>query len=315
MSQYVQARLDEGETPGGDHIALIEASGEIVDGTAGRGGLFGQDVVIAGDDTAQAIRDAAADKSVRAILLRVDSPGGSVTASDQILDALKKAQLKGKPVIVSMGTLAASGGYYISLAANRIIAEPGTLTGSIGVLTGKVSIAKSLGLLGVGAEELGVGRNALMNSALMPYTPEQWGLLNKEADTIYADFTQKVAAGRKMPLAKVQDVARGRVWTGADALSRGLVDELGGFWTAVAAAKRIAALGPETEFTFKRYPRQKGFFDALDDMFGGANAGVRVMQGFAGVMESRPVRAVLGALNEAPRGDVELRAANLPVNR
>ncbi len=314
MSEFIEAKVAAGESTQGTHIALVEASGEIVDGTAGRGGLFGQDIVVAGDDTAQAIRDAAADDSVKAILLRVDSPGGSVTASDQILDAVKKAQAKGKPVVVSMGTLAASGGYYISLSANRIVAEPGTLTGSIGVLTGKVSIGKSLGLVGVGAEELGVGKNALMNSSLQPYTPDQWAALNHQADVIYADFTQKVAAGRRLPLAQVQDIARGRVWTGADAQSRGLVDELGGFWTAVAAVKKLGGLSQDATVSFTRYPRQKGFFDAVDAMFGGASAGVKVMQGMSALLESRPVRAVLGALNEAPRGGVEMRATNLPVS-
>jgi protease-4 len=313
MGQYIRARDESGDRGEGAHIALIEASGEIVEGTSsGSGGVFNQEVVIAGDDAAQAIRAAAADKSVKAIVLRVNSPGGSVTASDQILDAAKKAQAKGKPVVVSMGTLAASGGYYISLSADRIVAEPGTITGSIGVLTGKVSFGKSIGLLGVGADELGVGRNALMNSSLQPYTPDQWAALNRQADAIYADFTQKVAAGRKLPLAQVQNVAKGRVWTGADARSRGLVDELGGFWTAVSAAKRLGGIAPDGAIVFTRYPRQKGFFDALDDFFGGATAGVKAMQGLARVMEAPPVKAVVGAMNEAPRGGVELRAPNLP---
>ena len=113
----------------GPRIALVQAAGEIVEGTTGGSGLFGGDNVIAGDDTAKAIRDAANDKSVKAILLRVDSPGGSVSASDQILDAVKKAQAKGIPVVVSMGSVAASGGYYISTSANKIVAEPGTITG------------------------------------------------------------------------------------------------------------------------------------------------------------------------------------------
>src|SRR6185503_13379843 len=168
-------------------------------------GAFGDSSGIASDDYAAAIRDAVRDTGVKAILLRVDSPGGSVSASDQILHALQKARRAGKPVVVSMGTLAASGGYYISCFADRIVAEPGTLTGSIGVLTGKVSFGKSIGLIGVGAEEFGVGKNALMNSALQPYTPDQWAALNRQADAIYADFTQKVAAGRRLPLATVQN--------------------------------------------------------------------------------------------------------------
>ncbi|HEY1707140.1 MAG TPA: signal peptide peptidase SppA [Rhizomicrobium sp.] len=313
MSQYIHALDDAGESgSGGAHIALIEAAGDIVDGTAGGDGVFNQQTEIAGDDMAQAIRQATADTSVKAILLRVDSPGGSVSASDQILDAVKKAQAKGKPVVVSMATLAASGGYYISLAANRIVAEPGTITGSIGVLTGKISFGKSAGLLGVGVDELGVGKNALMNSAVEPYTDEQWANLNHQADVIYADFTQKVAAGRKLPLARVQEIARGRVWTGADALSRGLVDELGGFWSAVADAKKLGGLAPDSDIEFLRFPRQKGFFEALNAAFGGATASMKAMQGLATVMNTPPVKAVVGVLNETPKGGVELRAPDLP---
>jgi protease-4 len=211
-----------------------------------------------------------------------------------------------------MATLAASGGYYISLAANRIVAEPGTITGSIGVLTGKISFGKSAGLLGVGVDELGVGKNALMNSAVEPYTDEQWANLNHQADVIYADFTQKVAAGRKLPLARVQEIARGRVWTGADALSRGLVDELGGFWSAVADAKKLGGLAPDSDIEFLRFPRQKGFFEALNAAFGGATASMKAMQGLATVMNTPPVKAVVGVLNETPKGGVELRAPDLP---
>ena len=227
LRKYWHAVKDVASLSGGTHVALIEAAGEIVDGTAGGGGLFGgNNNLIAGDDLSNAIRAATKDKSIKAIILRVDSPGGSVTASDQILDAVKKAQAAGKPVVVSMGAVAASGGYYISASANKIIAEPGTLTGSIGVLTGKVSLGKTIGLVGANADEIGVGKNALFDSGISPFTPEQLANLNQQADVTYADFTQKVAAGRKLPLAKVQDIAKGRVWTGADAQPRGLVDQL-----------------------------------------------------------------------------------------
>ena len=222
------------------NIAVIEASGDIVDGTA-QNDVFSGSSGIASDDLSAAIRQAAADSGIKAIVLRVDSPGGSVTASAQILDAVKKAQAKGKPVVVSMAGLAASGGYYISASANKIVAEPGTLTGSIGVLTGKVSVGKSLSLIGVGFDEVSVGKNTLMDSALSPYTPEQWASLNHTADVIYDDFLQKVAAGRKMTVAQVTQVAKGRVWTGADAKTHGLVDQLGGFWTAADVAAQLGA--------------------------------------------------------------------------
>jgi protease-4 len=314
MSEFVRSEEEVAGLASGPHIALIEASGEIVEGNGGGGGgIFdGGASAIGGDDLARAIRSATQDKDVRAIVLRVDSPGGSVTASDQILDAVKKAQAAGKPVVVSMGSVAASGGYYISTSANKIVAEPGTLTGSIGVLTGKVSIGKTLALAGVGTDEVGVGKNALMDSSITPFTPDQWDALNAEADAIYADFTQKVALGRKLPLAKVQEIARGRVWTGADASSRGLVDELGGFWTATAAAKKLAGIAADERVVFERYPKQKGLFDALDSIFGGSQASLRAIQGLTTLMNTPVMREAVSAAAEAPHGGVEMRATNLP---
>ncbi len=174
------------------NIAIVEATGEIRDGTA-KTSWVNASSGIASDDLSAAIGQAARDKAIKAIVLRVDSPGGSVTASDQILHAVKKAQSAGKPVVVSMGGVAASGGYYISLSANKIVAEPGTITGSIGVLTGKVSFGKSLGLIGAKAETVSVGKNTLMDSPLEPFTEEQWANLNHQADVIYDDFTQKLS--------------------------------------------------------------------------------------------------------------------------
>jgi protease-4 len=311
MSEFVRAAKEASELASGPHIALIQAAGEIQDGSAG-GGFFGGANVIAGDDLSKAIRQATADKDVKAIVLRVDSPGGSVSASDQILDAVKKAQAAGKPVVVSMGSLAASGGYYISLSANRIVAEPGTITGSIGVLTGKVSIDRSLALAGIGTASVGVGRNALYESEFQPYTADQLAALNREADTIYADFTSKVAAGRKLPLAQVQDIAKGRVWSGSDGQAHGLVDELGGLWTAADAARRLAGIKPGDRIVFHIYPRQKNLFEALSETFGNSGGAVRAMQGFVTLMNAAPVRAVVGAVDELPRGGVELRATSLP---
>jgi protease IV len=312
MRKYIRAAETSGEYGSGSRIALIEAAGEIVDGTTHHDGMIGDGNTIAGDDMAAAIRQATKDQEVKAILLRIDSPGGSVTASDQILDAVKKAQAAGKPVVVSMGMLAASGGYYISTSANRIVADPATLTGSIGVLTGKVAIGKSLGLLGVGADDIGVGKNALFDSSVNPYTPEQLANLNGQADAIYADFTQKVAAGRKIPLAQVQQIAKGRVWTAADAKPRGLVDELGTFWNAVDAAKKLGGIGANDSVSFKLYPHPQGFFGAVDSAFSSTAAGIRVMQGMDAVMQMPMARTLLRAMGELPRSGVEMRATGLP---
>jgi len=309
MTDYVRSRTPALSAP----IAVVEASGEIRDGTAEES-LFGGTGGIASDDLAKAIGRAARDRNVKAILLRVDSPGGSVTASDQILHALRKAQQAGKKVVVSMGPVAASGGYYIAMNADRIVAQPATITGSIGVLTGKVSVGKSLGLAGVTAAEVAAGRNTLMDSALNPYTPEQWALVNRQADAIYEDFTAKVAAGRKLSRAQVEEVARGRVWSGADAQARGLVDELGGFWTAARAAARLAGL-PEENVRFRIYPRRAGVLSGLRDSLGGVRAlfetvgQIRALLGLPGVRQ-----VVEGAAALPPEG-VQLRAPDIGLTR
>jgi protease-4 len=311
MSQFIKVKRATASAGRGPHVALVEAAGDIVEGTR-PDGLFGGDSVIASDDMARAIRQATADKDIKAIILRVDSPGGSVTASDQILDAVKKAQAAGKPVVVSMGSVAASGGYYISTSADKIVAEPGTITGSIGVLTGKVSIGNTLGLIGVKGEVVGIGKNALMNTDLQPYTPDQLKAVNDQADVIYADFKKKVADGRKMPLEKVQDVARGRVWSGADASSRGLVDKLGGFWDAAELAKHLAGIPQSDHVVFERYPRHKGMFEAIDDFFNGDDDEVQAIENFTTIMNDPVIRHTVRAVKNTPHADIELRAVNLP---
>jgi protease IV len=294
----------------GANLAVIEAAGDIVDGTAS-GDVFNPNPGIASDDLSAAIRQAAQSAGIKAIVLRVDSPGGSVTASDQILDAVKKAQSRGKPVVVSMGSLGASGGYFISSSANKIVAEPGTLTGSIGVLTGKVSLGKSLGLAGVALEQVASGNNTLMDSGIQPYTPEQWAALNHQADIIYDDFLHKVAAGRKMPFSQVQAVAKGRVWTGADAKAQGLVDGLGGFWTAADLAARLGGV-PADHMVMKIYPRRRGILDSLGNLMGQTEAGLKALEGLQTLAGLPGVRTLLGALAEVPKGGVAFRAVNLP---
>ncbi|HEX4273179.1 MAG TPA: signal peptide peptidase SppA [Rhizomicrobium sp.] len=296
------------------NVALVEASGEIRDGTA-KNSLLNTSAGIASDDLSAAIAQATRDKNIKAIILRVDSPGGSVTASDQILHAVKMAQKAGKPVVVSMGSVAASGGYYISLSANRIVAEPGTITGSIGVLTGKVSFGKTLEKVGAHADDVSVGKNTLMDSAIEPFTDEQWANLNHQADVIYDDFTSKVAAGRKLPLDKVRDVARGRVWSGTDARTRGLVDALGGFWTAAVQASSLSGV-PANDMTFQVYPRRTGLLGRLEQMSGGLDASLGVLGRVESVLDLPPVRAILSQAGGMPAGGpgetIQLRAGNLP---
>jgi protease-4 len=194
------------------------------------------------DSVTAMLRAATADPRARAILLRVNSPGGSYVASDSIWREVVRARNAGKPVVVSMGDVAASGGYYISMAADAIVAQPGTVTGSIGVVFGKPALGEMLGKAGVTTDSVVRGEHAAMFSTTHPFTADEWALLDNWLDHVYADFTGKVAAGRGLTAARVHELARGRVWTGADALDCGLIDELGGLEDAAAIARRRAGL-------------------------------------------------------------------------
>jgi protease-4 len=311
FARYVQATRNRGAGFGAPTIALVHAAGDIVEG-GDDSPLSQSSASVAGDTFSQAIRDAAEDKNVKAILLRVDSPGGSAIASDQILQALKKARATGKPIVVSMGAVAASGGYYISMAADRIIAEPGTLTGSIGVLWGKFAVGKTAEMVGVELRELGVGKNALFLSGIAPWNEAQLAQVNMQADIVYADFTKKVAEGRKLPPERVEQVARGRVWTGADAKERGLVDELGGFWTAVTEIKTLAGISPDTRVAFKNYPQPQGLIGTASRLLGGSAASLKALEGLSALMQAMPVKALIEAVRAMPEGRAELRAIGLP---
>ncbi|OBH65927.1 signal peptide peptidase SppA [Mycobacterium colombiense] len=235
-------------------VAVINIDGTIVDGRGGPQFLpFGASTV--GSDTiAPALREAAADKEVSAIVLRVNSPGGSVTASETLWREVKRARKRGKPVVASMGAVAASGGYYIAVAADAIVASPATITGSIGVITGKLVIRDLLERLGVGLDSVRTNANADAWSIETPFTPEQRAHREAEADLVYADFLERVADGRNLTTEAVDRVARGRVWTGADARERGLVDELGGFRTALRRAKILAGLDEDADVRVVTYP-------------------------------------------------------------
>jgi protease-4 len=205
------------------------------------------------DTVTAALRAAAADRRVRAIVLRVNSPGGSYVASDTIWREVVRTRQAGTPIVVSMGDVAASGGYYISMAADAIVAQPGTITGSIGVLTGKPVTASLLERVGITTDSVTQGAHADMFSTTRPFSKDEWSKINSWLDRIYADFTGKVASGRGMTREQVHEIARGRVWTGADAAGIGLVDHLGGLDDAVALARRKARL-PDSA-PLRGYPR------------------------------------------------------------
>ncbi len=235
-------------------IAVVTVAGPIV---SGRGGpqAFPMSRGSAGGDTiAAALRQVAADDDVAAVVLRVDSPGGAVTGSETIWREVCRVRENGKPVVASMGGVAASGGYYVAMAADRIVANPGTITGSIGVVTGKLVARDLKDRLGFGSEALRTNTNADAWSVNAPFTDDQQALVEAEADLFYDDFVQRVAGARGMTVAEVDAVARGRIWTGADALDRRLVDELGGLRAAVRRAKVLAGLDADAEVTLAGFP-------------------------------------------------------------
>jgi protease-4 len=221
-------------------VALVRASGPIHLGRASSFPWGGPNV---GSDTLGAtLRAAGRDPSVRAVVLRVDSPGGSYVASDAIRREVLALRGSGRPVIASMATLAASGGYYIAMPCDVVVAGPTTLTGSIGVVAGKQVVRDALGRAGLRVDSEAVGAHAEMFSAQRPFTEEEWVRVESWLDQVYADFTDKAATDRRMPVEELRDVARGRVWTGADALTHGLVDRLGGLEEAVGIACDRAGL-------------------------------------------------------------------------
>ena len=232
-------------------VAVIYASGPIKQGRSNRSPLSGSSM---GSDTvAAALRSATSDERVRAVLLRVNSPGGSAVASDTIWREVVRTRAAGKPVVVSMSDVAASGGYYISMAADVIVAQPGTLTGSIGVILGKPVFEEAFGRVGITTDSVSVGTGATMFAPTHPFSEDEWQRINTWLDAIYRDFTEKVASGRRMTVERVHEVARGRVWTGADAAQNGLVDELGGMSAAADIARRRAGLPASAPL--RVYPR------------------------------------------------------------
>jgi len=244
---------------GGAAIALIEGTGAIQRGESGLGGLF-DDRTMGADTIAGAFADAAADPAVQAIVFRIDSGGGSAVASETIRRALLRAQAAGKPVVVSMGGAAASGGYWIAADADRIVALPGTLTGSIGVVAGKFVVEELSAEIGVEWGVVGAGDTATFDSALRPFTPEGRARLDAFLDDAYRAFVERVAEGRDLDPEAVRAIAGGRVWTGRQAMERGLVDALGGLDAAVAEARRLAGVPDGAPVEIRRFPAPESPF-------------------------------------------------------
>ena len=276
----------------GQRIALIYAVGTITSGAGGVDLVGGE--VLGSDTLVQAIRAARTDDSVRAIVLRIDSPGGSAVASDVIWREVMLAKAD-KPVIASMSDLGASGGYYMAMAADTIVAQPATLTGSIGVVAGKITTGGTYEKVGVTIEPVSNGRFAGMYSPVTPFTDDERAKMQEHIDAIYEQFLMKAAEGRGTTRDVIHAVAQGRVWTGRMAKERGLVDELGGLGRAIALVKERVGIDADADVELVVYPRPKSLFELLRGGFTAAQAAARL-----GWFPFPPARVLSGATARVP---------------
>src|SRR5262252_258581 len=260
----------------GPRVAVIYANGTIASGKSGydpvNGGVAGSDTLI------EYIKQARKDSSIRAIVIRVDSPGGSATASDAIWRELMitKNERADRPLVVSMSDLAASGGYYIALPAQVIIAQPSTLTGSIGIFGGKFVTGGLYDKLGARIESTSVGKHAEINGPARPYNQQELAKLQEQLQSFYDQFVEKVATSRHSTPEKIDALAQGRVWTGRQGKQNGLVDELGGLDRAVSIAKQRAKIAADAEVEIVVYPPRKSFYELLSDQISGASESAAV---------------------------------------
>ncbi len=245
---------------GGDKIAVVHATGLIVSGESQTtpGGGF----VMGGDSVASDIRNARNDSSIRAIVLRIDSGGGSVVGSEVIRREVELAEGQ-KPVVVSMSDVAASGGYWIATPAAKIVADANTITGSIGVLTGKLNLSGLYNLLGISSDYVATSDNATLFSDQQNFTPQQEAYIKKSLDETYAQFTEGVAKGRHLSVEAVDKIAKGREWSGTQGKDLGLVDELGGLDRAVEVAKDLAHVPASETVHIVRFPEKQNIFQEL----------------------------------------------------
>lgn len=246
----------------GKTVALIYGVGQVMRGKSDFSAINGS-VTMGSETVAGAFRAAIEDDDVKAILFRVDSPGGSYVASDTIYREVLRARKAGKPVIVSMGNLAGSGGYFVAMGADKIVAEPGTITGSIGVLGGKMYAAGFWNKLGLSHDEIHTSQNATMFTTTQDYNDTEWQRFEAWLDRVYDDFTGKVAEGRRLSRERVKEIAKGRIWTGEDAKAIGLVDELGGFDRALELVKKAIGVPENDEVKVVVFPQRKKLYELL----------------------------------------------------
>ncbi|MGZ3280801.1 MAG: signal peptide peptidase SppA [Caulobacteraceae bacterium] len=284
--------------PGDPVVAVVGGEGDITTGSSG-GDLFATHNDIRSDDVSEALYKAARDKAVKAIVFRVSSPGGGDTASEQILGAVRAARAAGKPVVVSMGTYGASGGYWISSQANAIVAQPTTLTGSIGVYGGKLAVGEALARFGVDVRQVGVGGDFAsaygMGNAL---DPRQQAAFAKSVDDVYGGFIARVADGRHLTVDRVREIAKGRVWTGEQAAKLGLVDQVGGFYDAVDKAKALAGLAGKP-VRLKTYVGRPSTLGAFGKLLGVSEESARTLAVIGSVLADRRVQGVMSEIHAA----------------
>ncbi len=276
---YLSTYLERAGRPHteGETVALIYGVGPVLRGQSQTDPLS-EYTTMGSDTVTRAFRTAVRDEEVRAILFRVDSPGGSYVASDAIWRETVRAKEAGKPVVVSMGDVAGSGGYFVAMAADRIVAQPATLTGSIGVLGGKMLTSGLWEKIGLSWDEIHTGKNATMWTGNQDFTPAQWTRLQAWLDRVYDDFTDKVAQGRDLSKQKVLEVARGRVWTGEDARDLGLVDDLGGFPTALKRVREAMGIAEDAPVRLKVFPKKRSVIEMiLEPALGSSEARAAVL--------------------------------------
>ncbi len=290
----------------GPRIAVIYAAGEIAGGRGGYDPLNGP--AMGSDTLIEYIRKARKDSSIRAIVLRIDSPGGSASASDAIWRELMLARRDraDRPIVASMSDLAASGGYYIAMPAQVIVAQPSTLTGSIGIFGGKFVTGGLFEKLGARIDSTSIGKNAEMNSPARPYNAEEVKKVDEQLRAFYDDFVRKVAESRGTTPEKIQQIAQGRVWTGQQAKENGLVDALGGLDRAVAIAKERAKIPADQEVELVTYPSPKSLYELISEQLARSDASAAVNTWLADNLsagELETLRAVRGPALMFRRGE------------
>ena len=299
MNEYRQVSSGSIGFGRGSRIAVIYASGLIATGKSSYDTTGGQ--VVGSETMTEYLRKARGDSSVKAIVLRVDSPGGSAIASDIICRevVLTKNQ---KPLIVSMSDVAASGGYYIAMPAHAIVAEPSTLTGSIGVVLTKFVIDGTLKKLGMNMEGVSQGKYADLYSPVRPFSPEERARMAANMQATYDTFVEKAAQGRNTTPEKIDAIGQGRVWTGRQAKEIGLVDELGGLERAIALAKQRAKIAQDAEVELVIYPPKKSFYDIVRNPLGSADR-ASTLGALLGLGNPKMLQALAAPLQVFRRGE------------